>query len=139
MRLAHISDLHFAKPTWNPFQFFSKRWLGNFNLLFSRKKDFLPERLCPLPSLFQDLGVDHVVICGDVSTTSHKKEFEEAAKFVEKFKGMEVFTVPGNHDHYTRRSYRKKLFYDYFPGSLREGGVAAKQIGGNWWIVTLDT
>lgn len=139
MKLAHISDLHFVKPSWNPFQFFSKRWLGNLNLLFSRKNDFLPERLAPLPSLFRELGINHVIISGDVSTTSHKKEFEEAAKFVEKIEGMEVFTIPGNHDHYTRSSYRKKTFYNYFPGSLRDSGVAAKQIDSNWWIVTLDT
>ncbi len=140
MKLAHISDLHFAKASWSPLQFFSKRWLGNFNLLFSRKGDFLPERLESLPDLFRSLGVTHVMICGDVSTTSKKEEFAKAAKFVEKLQGMEVFTIPGNHDHYTKSAWKKKVFYDYFSEfNLREHGLTAKSINDDWWVVALDT
>lgn len=45
LRCAHLSDLHFSEPTWSPSQFFSKRWLGNLNLLLARKKVYTPDNL----------------------------------------------------------------------------------------------
>lgn len=147
MRIAHISDLHFAKPTYSPSQFLSKRWVGNFNLLFFRKKDFLSSHLLPLPELFHAQKVETVIITGDFSTTSRCREFEAGAQFVKALreKGMEVILIPGNHDHYTKAAYRKKKFYDYFTFSsesqfsLKEDGITAKKIGERWWIVALDT
>jgi len=143
MRIAHISDLHFSKPTYSPLQFFSKRWIGNFNLLFSRKRDYLATHLVPLPDLFQAQRVQHVIISGDLSTTSRPQEFEAAASFVEelKKKGFSVTLLPGNHDQYTQGAYRQKRFYHYFscPLSLKDQGVAAQKLDPHWWIVTLDT
>lgn len=149
LRIAHISDLHFAKSCWSFSQFFSKQWLGNVNLVFARKKDYLQDRLLVLPELFQTLKIQHVIISGDLSTTSQHKEFAMALKFVSslKEKGFEVITIPGNHDQYTKKAYKNKWFYDYFPSSfgaienynLKEHGVAAKQLNDLWWIVALDT
>jgi 3',5'-cyclic AMP phosphodiesterase CpdA len=142
MKIAHISDLHFAKATWNPLQFFSKRWLGNVNLLFSRRHDFEQSRLFALPELLTQLKVDHVVICGDVSTTGRKEEFELAASLSKAIedKGIKTITIPGNHDHYTRKGYRQRWFYDYFPEEqLKTEAVTAKPLGKGWWIVALDT
>ncbi len=100
------------------------------------------EKLESLPSLFHELGVDHILVCGDLSTTSHKKEFSKALKLVEEFerKGISVFTVPGNHDQYTRRAFREKIFYNYFGCSeLSEKKVAAEELKDGWWLVRLDT
>lgn len=153
LRIAHISDLHFSKICWNLLQFFSKQWIGNLNLLFSRKKDYLQDRLFSLPDLFKTLQVQHVIISGDVSTTSKHEEFKLAAKFVQDLreKGFDVITIPGNHDQYTVRAYQKKWFYDYFPHSfldekipladysLKEDGIAVKKLNNQWWLVALDT
>ena len=140
MKIAHISDLHFSHFTYSPLQFFSKRWLGNFNFLLSRKKDFIPERLELLPEIFQKLGVTHVVICGDLSTTAQKKEFNAAKKFVETLKRFQVVIIPGNHDHYTYRTWRKKTFYNFFPSEeLKRHAIVSKQIDPTWWIIALDT
>ena len=149
LRIAHISDLHFAKSCWNLSQFFSKQWLGNVNLVFARKRDYLQERLYSLPELFKSLRIQHVIISGDLSTTSQHEEFIMALKFIDslKEKGFEIVTIPGNHDQYTKKAYKNKWFYDYFPSSfgaidtynLKEHGVTAKQLNDQWWVVALDT
>lgn len=152
-RLAHISDLHFSKLTWNPSQLFCKRWLGNLNLAFARKHTFDPEGLTSLFPLFREQNVDAVLITGDLTSTSHKKEFLLAQQFIaslreQKFK---VFALPGNHDHYTRQAYKNKLFYDFFESiytpttdsisslSLKEDGLSTSYLGHGWWLFALDT
>ncbi len=143
-RIAHLSDLHFGKVTLNPLQFFSKRWLGNFNLFFVRKSRFFSEQLNTLPALFKELGVDHIIISGDLTTTSRHKEFMLALDFISRLKEetqKEVTVVPGNHDHYTQGAFREKRFYHYFGSpQLKEDGVEAQKIPGTpLWIVALDT
>ncbi len=146
-RLAHISDLHFSKLTWNPSQFFSKRWIGNLNLLFGRMQAFQPESLTTLFPIFHEKKVDAVLITGDLTSTSHEKEFLLAQQFIqgleqEKFK---VFTLPGNHDHYTKAAYKDRLFYQFFkpsytsPLSLKEDRLTAADLGQGWWLIALDT
>lgn len=148
-KLAHISDLHFSAPNCNPIQFFSKRWLGNLNLILFRKSCFIFDRLPSLISLFKEKGISHVLISGDFSTTSSKKEFILAQDFVKRLKneGFEVITLPGNHDHYTKRDFKKKSFYDFFEPSfeknsffnLKEHGMALKTLGSGWHMIVLDT
>ncbi|HNA62745.1 MAG TPA: metallophosphoesterase, partial [Rhabdochlamydiaceae bacterium] len=117
IKIAHISDLHFSNWDWNPSQFFSKRWLGNLNFLFGRQRHFAHERLKSLPTLFRNHGISHVMITGDLTTTSSLGEFEKAREFVEALEavGLKVFVIPGNHDQYTKRAHKDQLFYNYFP------------------------
>lgn len=149
MRIAHISDLHFGSFSLSPFQFFSKRWLGNFNFLLKRKKEFAPERLNELVDLFKAQNVTHVIITGDLSVTSRRVEFTKAKKFIEllKSEGFEVFIIPGNHDHYTKLSDRRKTFYSFFdsqydpqcPLNLKDHRVTYTRLGDRRWLVGLDT
>jgi 3',5'-cyclic AMP phosphodiesterase CpdA len=153
VRIAHLSDLHFSHATLSLTQFFSKRWIGNGNLIFSRKKAYDGALLSSLPELFQKLKIDTIVISGDLTTTSQKKEFAKAAAFIRKIeeKGIPVLVVPGNHDHYTRCAYKNKTFYEFFPASysskkegifafnLKDHGLAAKELAPGWWIIALDT
>ncbi len=147
-RLAHLSDLHFSKVGLSLEQFFNKRWIGNLNFLLRRKKDFDHTILDSIPEVLQKTGVDLVLLSGDLSCTSSKEEFSKAAAFVEKLKkaGLEVVILPGNHDHYTGKSYRQKLFYEFFPSKygtqkwdLKSHEVAVKQLSDKWWLVLLDT
>lgn len=144
MRIAQISDFHFTHITWNPFRLFSKRLFGNLYWLFNRKKIFFPEQLAPLPKLFTELQVDWVLLGGDFTTTSLKEEFKKAVQFVSKI-SQPWIAIPGNHDHYTRRSHRQKHYYRYLSNrparffSLEKQGVEAHLISPNWWIVALDT
>lgn len=149
MRFAQISDLHFGSVTLNPFQFFSKRWLGNSNYFFKRKKEFNYDRLIELIAFFKKNRVTHVVITGDLSVTSRKKEFKKAKKFVQLLKdeGFTVFTIPGNHDHYTKKSYRKKHFYRFFdaqfdpkcPYNLKDHKVTYTKLKEGLWLLAIDT
>jgi 3',5'-cyclic AMP phosphodiesterase CpdA len=147
VRIAHISDLHFSKISLSPMQFFSKRWVGNLNLIFSRKREFITTQLQTLIPLFQKLQVDLVVVTGDLSTTSLKQEFEKAHHFLNEFKkwNMQVIAIPGNHDHYTKNAWRTKRFYqvlDDLEGknySLKKDGLAAVDLNASWMVVALDT
>ncbi len=149
MRIAQVSDFHYTYLTWNPFRLFSKRILGNLNWLSLRKKHFFEEQLESLPGLFQELGVDLVLLGGDFSTTGLIEEFEKAKQFVDKIKQPWI-AIPGNHDHYTRRSYRKKHFYRYFTNqqktghpaeqfTLKDHGIEAHPLRDEWWLIALDT
>lgn len=149
LRIAHLSDLHFAKPSWNPSQFFSKRWLGNLNVWFSRKHAFDPEQLTTLIPLLHKKKITTVLISGDVSSTSCPNEFALAQDFVRVLsqERFSVFVVPGNHDQYTKSAYRTGLFYDFFPSqydsksewSLKEHKISSRYLGQEWWLVGMDT
>lgn len=141
LRIAQISDLHFAVPSYNPLQLFSKRWLGNLNALFSRNKVFCQGRLKTLIPLFKEHKITHVVITGDLSTTSHPKEFKKAEDFIKEVEhqGISVHALPGNHDNYTKQDYRKKTFYKFFPSTLKEQRICVKPLSHGVWLLILDT
>jgi 3',5'-cyclic AMP phosphodiesterase CpdA len=151
-RFAHISDLHFSSLFFTPTQFFSKRWVGNLNLLLNRKKNFEHKSLYSLIPLFQELKVDAVLLTGDLTTTSHEVEFEMAKQFIDALESakLRVFCIPGNHDHYTRSAYRNQHFYRYFNimhhasdaksfFKLKEDKVCVTHLGKQWWLIALDS
>lgn len=149
IRLIHISDLHFAKITLNPLQFFSKRFIGNFNLLLNRRKHYSQAKLEDLKKKIIELKPNYVLISGDISTTSLEKEFQMGKDFVDTLKkeNISCITIPGNHDHYTKQSYRNKLYYRFFsekfdpscPFSLKEDGLTFLSLNDEWTLVALDT
>ncbi|MBS0622664.1 MAG: metallophosphoesterase [Verrucomicrobia bacterium] len=146
IRLAHISDLHCYSPTYDPRQFFSKRWIGNFNALFNRRLQYDAAPSEALIALFNELNVNHVIISGDLTTTALGAEFETARRFVDNIESTnkQVYLVPGNHDTYTRASLKGKIFYKYFenqdlPFTMKEGGIALRPLGPRWWWIGMDT
>ncbi len=151
IRIAHLSDLHFSKICLNPFQIFSKRVLGNANLLLKRGRIHINPKPFSLPALFEKLNIHDVLISGDFTTTAQKSEYAIARALIEQLreKKMRVVMIPGNHDHYTRRSTRKRIFYRELPEpmppnslegfSLKEDRVSAYHLGPGYWVVALDT
>ena len=144
LRIAHLSDLHFSHLTFNPSQFFSKRWVGNLNLLLARKREFLEERLLTLPAFLKEKKVDIAIISGDLTCTAHKNEFVKARRLIDLFRAqnIEVLLVPGNHDHYTKSAYKENIFYRYFPPPSPDTTplqAYATSLGSGWWIALLDT
>lgn len=151
IKIAHISDLHIGKITLNLSQFFSKRWIGNINLLFFRKNRFSPKQLFLLPQIFEKLKVNYVVVTGDITSTSLEEEFQAGKNlFLElENKGIQTLFLPGNHDCYTRGAQNQQRFYKYFenkPGknkieklfSLKEDKVQAHLLTDKWWYVGVD-
>ena len=149
LTIAHISDLHFSKFSFQITQFFSKRWLGNLNLLLNRKHDYVKERPFSLIEAFKQHHVTDVIVSGDVTTTSFKKEYHLIQQFTNTLKeqGCHVYLIPGNHDHYTRHAYRTKLFYNYFdsqfdktiPYNLKDHQITGKKLSNGWWLIAIDT
>jgi len=145
LRLAHISDLHFSALCLNPLQIFSKRWIGNLNCFLNRKKTFHSEQAYELIPVFQTLNLDAVLITGDLTTTSHPKEFSKAKHFIETLRsaGLQVIVIPGNHDHYTKNAYRRLDFYRFFDNyplsaELKTQKTACIQLGKGWSLLALD-
>lgn len=149
LKIAHLSDLHFVGWDWTLTDFFSKRLLGNLNFLFRRRKLFCYERLASIPKALVESGVTHLLLTGDLTTTSSPVEFKQSQTFVQEVErhGIRVFCIPGNHDHYTPGAYRHRLFYDYFPFiwsndtslNLKEHGVTTYLLSPEWRLVGLDT
>ena len=153
LRMIHISDLHFSKISFCLSQFFSKRWIGVMNLVFSRKKSFHPYPLWQLIDLFDKIQANYLIVTGDITSTSHREEFLSAKEL---FSAMEkhnlrLFYLPGNHDQYTKKDYHKRTFYKYFSNpflhtekaishfQLRLHGVEAHYLQDKWWLVLMDT
>lgn len=142
MRIAQISDFHFTHLTWNPLRLMNKRIFGNLNWLFSRKGHYSQAPLQHLPTLFDQLGVDLVLLGGDFTTTSLPEEFEEAKRFIDQIRQPWI-AIPGNHDHYTYSAYRTGQYYQYFsnPGqtALREKKLEIHPLSPEWTLIALDT
>ena len=148
VRCAHISDLHFAKPSWKIHHFFSKRWIGNANFYLRRRSQFCFENIQALPLLFKQLEVSKVLITGDLTTTSDKKEFLMAQAFIQRLEeqGLLVLLLPGNHDQYTKADFSQKTYYRFFPShfsestcNLKDDGLTVVKIGNKWSAIFLDT
>ena len=152
-KIAHISDLHISKITLNPLQFLSKRWIGNLNLLLKRQKVYKSKQLWDLPSLFDDLNIQTVLVSGDITCTSYQKEFllaKELFSLIKK-RDINIFLVPGNHDRYTKKSCKQHRFYDFFTSSkipsshpskhftLKKERIEARHLFDKWWYMGIDT
>jgi len=150
MRIVQISDLHFTRNTWNPLRFCSKRLAGIVNWFLFRQKWFSHEPLLALPSLLKSLDVDLILVCGDLTSTSLPREFEQAKDFFNQIPQHKLF-IPGNHDQYTHGSHREKRFYRFFQNtpstiqhplqffSLSQHGIEVHPLMPSWWCVALDT
>lgn len=150
IRCAHISDLHFAKPSWKMNQFFSKRWIGNANFYLRRRSQFCFKNLKELPLLFKQLHISQVLITGDLTTTSDEKEFLMAQAFIHELEkqGFSVLLLPGNHDQYTKAAFSNKTYYHFFPSyfsslpnlyNLKEDGLTIVPLANKWSAICLDT
>lgn len=133
MKIAHFSDLHFSHFTFNPLQFFSKTWIGNANLLLKRGQRLKPLKAESVKKILQDIKPDLCIFSGDFTTTSQVCEYQKAQNFIQELQplGIPLLKIPGNHDHYTKKAFKKKLFYTYLtnhkgpkvePFSLKDDG-----------------
>lgn len=144
MRLAHFSDFHFTSLTINPLRLFPKRIFSHLNWILHRKRIFSHELLDQIPDLLDKLKVDLILLGGDFTSSSMPEEFEKAKSLIQKLSGK-IIAIPGNHDQYTLRSYKQKLFYKYFSNpkssslSLIKDRVEAHKIKTGWWVVAIDT
>ncbi|CAN93967.1 MULTISPECIES: metallophosphoesterase family protein [Sorangium] len=123
MRIAHLSDLHLLSLEGAfPFRLLNKRLTGYLNLRFRRHAIHKPHAVHAAAREIRRLGVDHVVITGDVSNLALEREFVLVRDFLQSGLGLppeRVSIVPGNHDAYTKGAHRSQRFSRYFAPYLR--------------------
>lgn len=123
VRIAHLSDLHLLSLEGAvPYRLFNKRITGYMNLRFHRKSVHKPFAVRAAAREIKRLGVDHVVITGDVSNLALENEFELVRRFLAEDLGLSpdrVSLVPGNHDAYTGGAHRTRRFATTFASYLR--------------------
>lgn len=112
MRIIHLSDIHLWRLTFNPIRLLGKRSVGMFELLGGRARRFRLERLADVVERVVSLRPDHVLITGDLTTTSLPAEFADAREALAPLLTDPSHTtiLPGNHDRYTRDSVRQRSF-----------------------------
>jgi 3',5'-cyclic AMP phosphodiesterase CpdA len=116
MRLLHISDLHFWHIPLNPLRLAGKRLFGVGNLILNRAWKFRMGTMPAIVERVQEVKPDHVLITGDLTTTALEEEFQAAHRSLEALAldPSSLTMIPGNHDRYTRRATRDRLFEKYF-------------------------
>jgi predicted phosphodiesterase len=150
LKVAHLSDIHFFHLNKSLSQFFNKRFLANFNALFTREKLLDSNLAYKVLPFLKKQGVTHLIISGDFTSSSSAQEFRLMQEYVKEInnQGFKLFSLPGNHDAYTKSAHRNQLFFSYLSGlvnfkgdtthSLVDDGVVAYNILEPWWLVLLD-
>lgn len=102
-RLVHLSDVHVWRYTFNPLRLLGKRAVGMAELLLGRADRFRLERLPEVVARVASLRPDHVLITGDLTTTSLPEEFAAAREALAPLLADpgRATVIPGNHDRYT--------------------------------------
>ncbi len=122
VKIAHLSDLHLLSLEGAvPMRLFNKRITGYMNLRFHRKSVHKPFAVEAALREIRKIGVDHVVITGDVSNLALEGEFDLVRSVLDRELGLspdQVSMVPGNHDTYTRGSFRTKRFANAFASCM---------------------
>jgi 3',5'-cyclic AMP phosphodiesterase CpdA len=123
VRIAHLSDLHLLSLEGAvPFRLFNKRLTGYLNLRFHRKSVHKPFAVHAAAREIRRLGIDHVVITGDLSNLALEGEFALVRRFLDEELGLppdRVSIIPGNHDAYTSGAHRSRRFATTFARYLQ--------------------
>lgn len=133
MRIAHISDLHIARPP-SFGEYNIKRLLGYINYRLFRSRVYREHVAGNALTRLMDNPPDLVLLTGDITQHGLAAEFDAAAELLSPLANLRipVITVPGNHDMYgpasARRlaSFIKSLLLDLVPdaqGLFRFPGV----------------
>lgn len=116
LRIVHLSDVHIWRLTFNPANLGNKRLFGVASLMTRRARKFRLERLAEVVDRVVALRPDHVLITGDLTTTSLPAEFQEAREALALLltDPGRATVIPGNHDRYTPDSVRGRFFEQTF-------------------------
>jgi len=142
MKIAHFSDLHLyarGAPAW---KFLNKRLTGWVNLRSRRGAIHRAGYVDAIAREITRLGVDHVIVTGDLTNLALEAEYELAREVLERELGLDptrVTIVPGNHDVYTRGALASRRFEHYFAAWLRSDlpELATDVNGGRFPVVKL--
>ncbi|NVB41359.1 metallophosphoesterase [Pseudenhygromyxa sp. WMMC2535] len=110
LRFLHCSDIHLLSLRGvGPHRFLNKRLTGGVNLMLKRGKHHSEALFDRTVERAHELGVDRLVITGDLSNLALEREFEHIGEKLAGA-GLPVTVIPGNHDAYTRGAVRSRRF-----------------------------
>ena len=123
--LLHLTDFHFWEIELNPLRLLNKRFLGNANVVYRRRREFVTANAEPFADQAIATGIKHALLSGDFSSTATDRELAQGAEFVRYLvqRGVAVTVLPGNHDVYTFESVRRRRFEKYFGEWLPPSGI----------------
>ena len=101
VRLGHISDFHVAERSRYPRSGFTPKDCERHSAKLARG----------LLEALLEVGVDHLVVTGDLTLTAEAREFERVSELLAPFAEAHKLTVvPGNHDLWTEDSVETGRF-----------------------------
>ena len=112
LRIVHLSDIHFWRIAFKLSNLLNKRAVGTLHLLLGRARRFRLERAADVVEKVLEREPDHILITGDLTTTSLEQEFVDARLGLTRLlkDPRKVTIIPGNHDRYTVESVKKQRF-----------------------------
>ena len=138
--LIHFGDLHVWRLGWDS-EYYIKRFFGLANLLLRRGRKF-PQALAE--SVLARLAAeeaDYVLFSGDLTTLSLREEFRVGRRLfgpiLDRW-GERFIAIPGNHDRYTPRAVRDRLFETLFVDNPPRTYPFAVDLNGRWTLVGFD-
>lgn len=139
MRIVLFGDIHLYRLWLTPWQLMSKRILGQSNLILNRRKRFRHDLLAGMIERAVGLNADMVLLSGDVTTTSLKREFADVKAALKPLADrVPTVLVPGNHDRYTfgaaRSRVMDRVLGDWVPGGFPHTRVLTER----WRLLALD-
>ena len=139
--IIHISDLHFHTYPQNFQKCMSKRVLGMGNLYLRRAKQYPLQRAKLLVEQIKNMKWDHLVISGDLTQLSLKKDFLLARETLEPLlKDPERVTIiPGNHDRYIHYTSKTDYYKQYFGEFFGNEEIHVRNLNQEWVIVGWDS
>lgn len=138
-RLIHFSDIHFCVFP-KLVQCFNKRFKGMLRQCIGGAPFHANCLAIRFPEFISTFHPDGFCISGDLSLTALDQEFSLAKAFIQKLSTQApIYLLPGNHDVYTKRSWERKVYYQYFPDSiLQSERVHLHRLNNHWALVLLD-
>jgi 3',5'-cyclic-AMP phosphodiesterase len=101
VRLGHISDFHLAERSRYPRSGFTARDCERHSAKLARG----------LLEALLEVGVDHLVVTGDLTLSAEAREFERVSELLKPFaEARKLTVVPGNHDVWTEDSVETGRF-----------------------------
>lgn len=139
MRIAHLTDLHVQRaPTWA--ELLSKRAVGAVNLyVLGRRGHFSEEVQRGLVASVREASPDLVACTGDLTALATEGEFLAARALLGPlFEAQPTVLLPGNHDTYTWRAWRRRSLEAHFAPWVGEGPWPRVRRHGEVALVSLD-
>lgn len=140
MRIVFIGDIHVFRLLHAPWDLAGKAIAGQANVWLRRRRVFDLRLLAPVLARIDALHPDLVLLSGDLTSISARREFDRAALYLKPLLGRyRAIGIPGNHDRYTFAATMTRRMERTFPGLVPESFPDLRPLGGRWKLLCIDS